>query len=60
VLITSRNPHWRGTATPVGLDKFTRAESAALLHALAPTLTLEDADRVAAAVGDLPLATRRR
>jgi hypothetical protein len=27
VLIASRNPHWRGTATPVGLDKFTRAES---------------------------------
>ena len=31
VLITSRNPHWRGTATPVGLDKVTRAESVALL-----------------------------
>jgi hypothetical protein len=56
VLITSRNPHWRGTALAVGLDKFTRAESVALLRALAPTLTAENADRVAAAVGDLPLA----
>src|SRR5688572_20118123 len=51
-----RPAHWRGTATPVGLDKFTRAESVALLGALAPTLTAGNADRVAAAVGDLSLA----
>ena len=56
VLITSRNPHWGGTASPVGLGKFTRDESVALLHTLAPHLTPADADRVAEAVGDLPLA----
>jgi hypothetical protein len=56
VLITSRNPHWGGTASPVGLGKFTRGESVALLHTLAPHLIPADADRVADAVGDLPLA----
>ena len=56
VLITSRNQHWRGTATPVGLGEFTRDESVALLRTLAPHLDDADADRVADAVGDLPLA----
>jgi Tetratricopeptide repeat/Domain of unknown function (DUF4062) len=56
VLITSRNPHWRGTARPVGLGEFTRDESRALLRTLAPHLSESDAERVADAVGDLPLA----
>jgi len=56
VLITSRNRHWRGTATPVGVAEFTRGESIALLHTLAPHLSDADAGRVADAVGDLPLA----
>lgn len=56
VIITSRNQHWRGTATPVGLDEFTRDESVALLRTLAPHLCDTDADRIADAAGDLPLA----
>ena len=39
VLITSRNPAWRGIAAAVGVREFTRAESIALLRRLAPELT---------------------
>ena len=59
VLITSRNPAWRGIAATVGVREFTRAESIALLRRLAPQLTELEADRVAAAVGDLPLAVEQ-
>jgi tetratricopeptide (TPR) repeat protein len=54
VLITSRNPDWRHTAATIGVQLFSRAESVALLRNLVPDLTAEDADQVAAAVGDLP------
>ena len=56
VLITSRNPHWTGVATPVDVDVFTRTESVALLHTHLPHLGDTDAGRLAAALGDLPLA----
>ena len=59
VLITSRNPAWRGIADVVGVREFTRNESIALLHRLAPDLTDVEADRVAEAVGDLPLAVEQ-
>jgi hypothetical protein len=59
VLITSRNPAWRGTADVVGVREFTRPESIALLKRLAPDLTEIEADRVADAVGDLPLAVEQ-
>ena len=59
VLITSRNPAWRGIADVVGVREFTRAESIALLRRLAPELTEAEADRVADAVGDLPLAVEQ-
>ena len=59
VLITSRNPAWRGIAAVVGVREFTRAESIALLRRLAPDLTEAEADRVADAVGDLPLAVEQ-
>jgi tetratricopeptide (TPR) repeat protein len=55
VLITSRNPAWRRTAAAVPVREFTRTESVALLHTVAPALSERDAQRVAAAVGDLPL-----
>src|SRR6185312_6187264 len=45
VLITARNPYWRGTATPVRLNEFTRGESIALLRTLVPDLSESDADR---------------
>ena len=59
VLITSRNPAWQGLAATVGVREFTRPESIALLHQLAPDLTDAEADRVAEAVGDLPLAVEQ-
>ena len=59
VLITSRNPAWRGIADVVGVREFTRAESTRLLRRLAPDLTEAEADRVADAVGDLPLAVEQ-
>ena len=59
VLITSRNPAWRGIADTVGVREFTRGESIALLRRRAPDLTEDEADRVAEAVGDLPLAVEQ-
>jgi tetratricopeptide (TPR) repeat protein len=59
VLITSRNPAWRGIAATVGVREFTRVESIALIRRLAPGLTELAADRVAEAVGDLPLAVEQ-
>ncbi|WP_051723636.1 FxSxx-COOH system tetratricopeptide repeat protein [Micromonospora chokoriensis] len=55
-IITSRNPGWRQVATLLDVDVFERTESVALLRRLAPELTEAAADRVADAVGDLPLA----
>ena len=59
VLMTSRNPAWRGIAATVGVREFTRHESITLLRRLAPDLTDTEADRVAEAVGDLPLAVEQ-
>src|SRR3954453_22009861 len=59
VLITSRNPAWRGIAAAVGVRQFTRAESITLLRRLAPHLTKVEGDRVADAVGDLLLAVEQ-
>jgi len=55
VIITSRNPDWRGTATPLPVTTFARAESVALLQDRLPGLANEVADRLADALGDLPL-----
>jgi tetratricopeptide (TPR) repeat protein len=59
VLITSRNPAWHGIAATVGVREFTRAESITLLRRLVADLTEVEADRVADAVGDLPLAVEQ-
>jgi hypothetical protein len=56
VLVTSRNPLWSAVARTVSVDVFARAESAALLRANLPQLAEGDADRLAQALGDLPLA----
>ena len=55
ILITSRNPGWRDVAL-VAVREFDRKESMSLLRTLAPTLSDIDANRVADALGDLPLA----
>ena len=56
VLITSRANGWEEVAVPVEIDVFPRADSVALLLRRVPELTAAEADRVADAVGDLPLA----
>jgi DNA-binding SARP family transcriptional activator len=56
VLITSRNPGWHELAIPVAVDVFDRGESITLLRRRAPQLTEGEAERIAEALGDLPLA----
>jgi transcriptional regulator with XRE-family HTH domain len=56
VLITSRERGWAEIAAPVEVDVLARAESAALLQARVAGLGGADADRLAAELGDLPLA----
>ncbi|MFI5848389.1 FxSxx-COOH system tetratricopeptide repeat protein [Micromonospora chalcea] len=56
VLVTSRSPVWAGVAQPVGVDVFARPESVALLRTHLPQLSQADADQLADALGDLPLA----
>jgi len=55
LIITSRSPAWTGVAESVDVDVFTRAESIALLRTHLPHLPDTDADRLADALGDLPL-----
>ncbi len=56
VLVTSRNPVWSRVADPLEIDVFTRGESVDHLLRRVPQLTEGEADRVAEALGDLPLA----
>lgn len=56
VLITSRTRGWAEIAVTVEVDVLPRAESVELLTTRIPMLTVREADRVADALGDLPLA----
>jgi hypothetical protein len=56
VLITSRQRAWAEIAAPVEVDVLARTESAALLQRRVPGIGAADADRLAAQLGDLPLA----
>jgi hypothetical protein len=56
VLITSRARAWAEVAVPVEVDVLERAESAAILQSRVSGLGVSDADRLAAGLGDLPLA----
>ena len=56
VLITSRQRAWAEIAEPVEVDVLARAESVALLQHRMPRISAADADRLAAQLGDLPLA----
>jgi TIR domain/NB-ARC domain len=56
VLITSRAQDWAEVAVPVEVDVLARAEAVAILANRVPGLGEADAGRVAAALGDLPLA----
>ena len=59
VLITSRNQAWTHSAEPLEVDVFTRDESVAHLLRHVPELDLADAQRVADALGHLPLAVEQ-
>ena len=56
VLITSRQRGWDEVAAPVEVDVLARAESVAILQTRVTVLSGADADRLAAELGDLPLA----
>jgi DNA-binding XRE family transcriptional regulator len=56
VLITSRETGWAELAAPVEVDVLARAESVALLQARVTGLGGAEAGRLAAGLGDLPLA----
>jgi transcriptional regulator with XRE-family HTH domain len=56
VLITSRQRGWDEVAAPVEVDVLARAESVAILQTRVAALAGADADRLAAELGDLPLA----
>ena len=56
VLITSRQRGWDEVAAPVEIDVLARAESVAILQTRVTVLSGADADRLAAKLGDLPLA----
>jgi hypothetical protein len=56
IVITSRNPGWGELAARVEVDVLPRPESTALLRAYRPGLGDAEADRLADALGDLPLA----
>lgn len=57
VLVTSRNPRWQSVINTVPMDVFTRPESKEFLRKRVPNdLSEAKADRLAAELGDLPLA----
>jgi transcriptional regulator with XRE-family HTH domain len=56
VLITSRRRGWDEVAAPVEVDVLARAESVEILQARVAVLSETDADKLAAELGDLPLA----
>ena len=56
VLVTSRNPGWGEVAQPVEVPLFSRMDSLAVLRAQARGVNDLDADLLADALGDLPLA----
>jgi len=56
VLITSRQHGWNEVAAPVEVDVLARAESMAILQTRVSGLSGTDAGRLAAELGDLPLA----
>jgi len=59
VIVTSRNHAWVRHARPVELDVFTRHESIMHLTQHVPGLDEDSADKISAAVGDLPLAVEQ-
>ncbi|MCR3752910.1 FxSxx-COOH system tetratricopeptide repeat protein [Lentzea californiensis] len=59
IIVTSRNPEWSGVARSVHVDLFTRAESIELLHRRGGEIDEAEANALAEALGDLPLAVEQ-
>ncbi|HET8657954.1 MAG TPA: FxSxx-COOH system tetratricopeptide repeat protein [Micromonosporaceae bacterium] len=59
ILITSRNPEWTQVARSLEVNVFTRTESTTFLIRRTPELTEAEADQLAEALGDLPLAVEQ-
>lgn len=59
IIVTSRNQAWTRGDASLPVDVFTRRESVDHLSLRAPALSAVEADRVAEAVGDLPLAVEQ-
>jgi cellulose biosynthesis protein BcsQ len=59
ILVTSRNQAWAEASNTLPVAVFTREESVEHLSRRAPGLSAEEADHVAEAVGDLPLAVEQ-
>lgn len=59
VLVTSRNQGWLDVGAGVEVDVFDREESIAFLQRRGSDLSSPDADRLAEALGDLPLAVEQ-
>jgi tetratricopeptide (TPR) repeat protein len=55
-LITSLNPNWEDLAEPVHIKAFSRPESSQFLGVRVPGIDPKEADALAEALGDLPLA----
>jgi tetratricopeptide (TPR) repeat protein len=56
VILTSRNPTWSEVWDPIEVDIFDRPESIELVRKRSEDVSERDADRLAARLGDLPLA----
>ncbi|GHH44221.1 FxSxx-COOH system tetratricopeptide repeat protein [Lentzea cavernae] len=59
IIVTSRNADWSGVARSVLVDLFTRAESIELLHKRGGDIDDDEANALAEALGDLPLAVEQ-
>ncbi|MDW5328218.1 FxSxx-COOH system tetratricopeptide repeat protein [Plantactinospora sp. KLBMP9567] len=56
IIITAREKTWEEGAETIEISPFSRAESIEQLQRRAPDISHRDADRVAEALGDLPIA----
>ena len=56
VLVTTRAGMWEEIGSLIAVEEFSRAESTTLLATRVTGLPMADADRLASALGDLPLA----
>ncbi|MYW64023.1 tetratricopeptide repeat protein [Streptomyces sp. SID8379] len=59
IIVTSRNREWERVASPLPVNVFEREESIQLLQKRSPDLSRGDADQLAEALGDLPLAVEQ-